>query len=310
MPRRNATPYYKHNRLAQLRGFCHAAQTGSFSLAAERLMLSQPSISLQVQALEREFEIQLFDRKGPKIALTSDGEALLKLAAPLVEGIDRLRDAFAAARGEMGSGALHVAAGESTILYLLPKFVSLFTAACPHVELNIHNVTGRIGLQMLRKGEADLAIGSMLDVPDDIAYEPLFTYKPMLITAPDHPLAGLKNVTLSDISAYPLILPPRRLTTWRLVDAAFKQQNLTYKVGMEVGGWEVIKKYVEQGLGISIVTSICLTGKEKLAAIPVTRYFRRRSYGVVLRRGGVLSPQARKFVETIAPPNKCRRLFD
>jgi DNA-binding transcriptional LysR family regulator len=70
-------------------------------------------------------------------------------------------------------------------------------------------------------------------------------------------------------------------------------------VALEAGGWEVIKRYVELGLGISIVTSICLTGKEELAAIPFHRYFPRRSYGLVLHKGKLLAPPAARFVELI-----------
>jgi DNA-binding transcriptional LysR family regulator len=91
--------YYKQNRLQQLRGFCCAAQAGSISKAAEKLFLSQPSVSLQIQALEREFKTTLFERRGPKISLTPDGKTLYELAAPLVEEIDALEDTFTAKRG-------------------------------------------------------------------------------------------------------------------------------------------------------------------------------------------------------------------
>ena len=106
-----SAPYYKQNRLQQLRGFCYAAQAGSISKAAERLFLSQPSVSLQIQALEREFKTTLFERRGPKISLTPDGKTLYELAAPLVEEIDTLGDLFAARRGGVETGRLDIAAG-------------------------------------------------------------------------------------------------------------------------------------------------------------------------------------------------------
>src|SRR5512142_3087706 len=85
--------------------------------------------------------------------------------------------------------------------------------------------------------------------------------------------------------------PPRSAWWW--------QHNLTFTVTLEAGGWEVIKKYVELGMGISIVTDICLTGKEKLARIPLKQYFPQRGYGLVLRKGRFLSPQAKRFVEIL-----------
>lgn len=291
--------YYKQNRLKQLRAFCRAAQSGSISRAAEILFLSQPTVSLQIQALEREMGITLFERRGPNIQLTPEGEILYRLAQPLVEGIDKLQETFVAHFGELESGELNIAAGESTILYILPEPVKSFAEAYPGIELKLHNVTGRDGLAMLRADKADFAVGSMLDVPDDIAYHPIFTYDPTLITALDHPLAEKQAVTLAEISPYGLILPPRHLSTWRIVDLVFRQHNVDYKVALEAGGWEVIKKYVELGLGVSIVTDVCLSEHDRVANIPLGRYFPKRSYGIVLRKGKFLSPQAMRFIETM-----------
>ena len=200
-------------------------------------------------------------------------------------------------RGGVEGGRLDIAAGESTTLYLLPQFVKDFSERYPGVELKLHNVTGRDGLAMVRADEADFAVGSMLEPREDIEYQPMFTYDPMLITSTGHPLARRKRVTLKDVAPYPLILPPSHLTTWRVVDYAFGQHDLQYQVKMEAGGWEVIKKYVALGMGISIVTSICLTGEEELAAIPLSRYFPKRTYGLVIRKGKFLSPAAQRFVD-------------
>lgn len=289
--------YYKHNRLQQLRGFCYATQTGSISRAAERMALSQPSVSLQIQALERELDVVLFERRGPKIKLTPEGHVLYELALPLVEGLEALPENFAARRGSLESGQLDIAAGESTLLYLLPKLIRQFSARHPGIHFNLHNVTGRDGMNMLRADEVDLAVGSMLDVPEDITYWPIYAYDPMLITPLDHPLAARDKVTLEEISQYGLLLPPRHLSTWRVVRMVFQQHNLEFKVTLEAGGWEVIKKYVEMGFGISIVTSICLTGEERLHAIPLNDYFPQRTYGVVVRKGKFLTPAAKRFIE-------------
>lgn len=296
-----AASYYKQNRLKQLRAFCFTAKTGSISKAADQLYLSQPSVSLQVQALERELNTMLFERRGPKIRLTPDGQALLEIALPMVEGMDSLRDTFAERCGDLNSGYLNIAAGESTILYILPKFLKQFSNKYPGVKIRLHNVTGADGMAMLRADEADFAVGSMLDMPDDVSYYPVFEFNPTLITPLDHPLADREHVTLEDIAKYDLILPPRYLSTWGLVKSVFQQYNIQYKVALEAGGWEVIKKYVEYGLGISIVTDICLEENDQLATIPVKEYFPTRSYGIVLRRGKFIPAQAKRLIELLAP---------
>ena len=289
--------YYKQNRMKQLRAFCHASRTGSISVAAEQLFLSQPSVTLQIQALERELNIDLFERRGPKIQLTPEGKLLYELSNSLVDGVDKLHETFAANLGRLESGDLNIAAGESTILYILPDFVERFNKKYPQIHLKLLNVTGRDGMAMVKADEADFAVGSMLEVPGDIIYRPIFNYNPVLITPEGHPLAEKEKVTLEDISPYGLILPPHHLSTWRVVDMAFRQQELSFNVSLEAGGWEIIKKYVELGMGVSIVTDVCLTGNEKIVRKPLDDYFPKRSYGLVLRKGKYLSPQARRFIE-------------
>ena len=295
---------YKHNLLQQLRGFCYAAQGQSISRAADRMYLSQPSVSLQIQALEREFNATLFDRAGARIALTDDGQTLYHLALPLVEGMDALKADFEDTRASVDHGRLDVAAGGSTIQYVMPDYIQAFVKAHPNIDLKLHNVTGQDGLALLRSGEVDFCVGPLLEVPEEIEFHPVVEYDPVLITAKGHPLSKRKRITLQDISKHPLILPPRHLSTWRQVDLAFKQKALHYEVRLEVGGYEVIKKYVAMGLGVSIVMAICITGDEDLEVINLKKFFPRRTYGIVMRRGQHLSPQAKRFVEIMSPEAK------
>ena len=294
---------YKGSRLKPLRAFCQVARLGSVSRAAEALYLSQPAVSLQLQALEREYGVRLLERSGRRLVLTREGELLYELARPLVEGIDGLDAAFQERMRGLDAGTLEVAAGSSTILYLLPRIVAAYRQQHPEVRLTLHNVTGAGGLELLRSDAVDLAVGSMLDVPGDLDYAPVYRFEPMLIVPPGHPLADKPQLQLQDLSPYGLILPPRRLTTYRMVDLVFQRNRVPYTVALEVGGWEVIKQYVAMGMGISIVTAICLTEADqgRLVARSLAAFFPARSYGVVMRRGKYLSPQARAFVELIRP---------
>jgi len=303
MPPSGPRFFYKGDRLKPLRAFCQVARLGSVSRAAEALFLSQPAVTLQLQALERDLGHALFERIGRRFSLSREGQVLYELARPLVEGLDSLDGEFRGRLKGLQAGELHVAAGSSTILYLLPTLVQAFREQHPEVQLVLHNVTGQDGLGLLRGDGCDLAVGSMLDVPTDLAYAPVYSFDPMLICPPGHPLAVKTDLRLEDLSPYGLILPPRRLTTYRLVDLVFQQRRVPYTVALEVGGWEVIKQYVAMGLGISIVTSICLTeaDSKRLVARSLADYFPPRSYGVVMRKGKYLSPQARAFVDLIRP---------
>jgi len=295
--------YYKGNRHKQLRAFCYAVKFGTVARAAEALFLSPSSVSLQLSALEKELGAHLLERTRPRLALTSQGQMLYDLARPLIEGMESIDQQFRSQRQGMDQGEVNIAAGASTIQYLLPPLVRDYRDRHPDVRLQLSNVTGRDGLALLRSDQVDFAVGSMLDVPHDISYEPVHWFDPMLILPLDHPLTKKTDISLDDISPYGLILPPQRLTTYRLVDLVFQQRKVPYRVAIEVGGWEVIKQYVAMGLGISIVTGICLTDDDKarLAVRNMRRYFPQRSYGVVIRKGKYLSQQARAFIDLIRP---------
>jgi DNA-binding transcriptional LysR family regulator len=295
--------YYKGNRIKQLRAFCALVKFGSLTRAAESLFLSQPAVSLQLSALESETGVSLLERVGRSLRVTREGQVLYELARPLVEGIDGIDAALRERLSGLDAGELNIAAGESTILHLLPPLVQAFRERHPAVHVHLHNVTGRDGLALLRNDQVELAFGSMLEVPPDIAYEPVYHFDPMLIAPLGHPLGQLREIRLEDISAYGLILPPKRLSTWRLVDLVFQQRRVPYKVALEVGGWEVIKQYVAMGLGISIVTGFCLKPEDesRLLVRNLRAYFPQRSYGVVVRKGRLLSAHARRFIDQVRP---------
>ena len=294
-----ANTYYKQNHLKKLRAFCQTAKLGSMTRAAESLFASQPTISLQIHALEEEMDTKLFERCGPKLTLTTEGSILYDLCLPHVQGIDRLKETFDAHCGNLTSGELNVAAGESTILYILPTPVREFTDQYPAIKLRLSNETGRNGMELLRNDKVDFAVGSMLEVPDDLIYDPIVTYNPVVITPPNHPLSRMDKVTIKDIGKYGLILPPRHLSTWHIVKMVFAQHNVSFQVTLEAGGWEVIKRYVSLGQGISIVTDVCITEQDRqnMSIIPIDQYFPKRSYGVVTRKGKFLSAPAQRFIE-------------
>src|SRR3954465_4087526 len=147
--------YYKGNRLKQLRAFCAIAKLGTLSRAADALFLSQPSVSLQLSALEKELGARLIERRRRRVALTREGQALYEIALPLVEGLDGLDQQFRALSAGFVGSALNIAAGASTIQYLLPPLVRAFRQQHAGIKLELHNVTGKDGLALLRSDQVD-----------------------------------------------------------------------------------------------------------------------------------------------------------
>ena len=301
--------FYKQNRLKLLRAFCTVSQTSSISGAAEKLFISQPTVSLQIQSLERDLGADLFERKGPKIQLTPEGEVFYKLAQPLLEQFSKLEESFKASIGKVEGGEINIAAGESTILYILPDIIKAFSEEYPSIKINLFNETGRNGLSMLRADEVDFAIGSFVSEPEDMVYQSIWSFDPVLITPLGHPLAKLKSPTIEQISEYGLILPPKHLATWRVIESVFEKHGVKLKVTLEAGGWEVIKRYVEMGMGISIITNLCLTDNDSLVQTPLLDYFPKRTYGIVVRKGKFLTPQSKQFINSI-DTDFCERHMD
>lgn len=301
--------YYKGSRLKQLRAFCMIVKLGTLSRAAEALFLSQPSISLQLRALEAELGVALIERRRRRVAPTREGQTLYELALPVVEGLESLDRRFHARCKGLAGGELRIAAGATTGQYLLPPWIAAFRNRHPDVHVQVRSGVGSEGIAQLRADQVELAIGSLIDVPQDLAYEVLHSFDPILIMAPDHPLAHKAELRLEDLSAFGLILPPQRQTTFQLVDLVFQQRKVPFHVALEVGGWEVIKRHVAQGLGISVVPGLCMQDDDgvRLLARNVRALFPRRSYGVIMRKGRFLSTEARAFLDSLRPDLFTRR---
>ena len=294
--------YHKRDRLRQLRAFCQAARLESITQAAESLGLSQPAVSLHVRELENELEAILFDRSGARIALTPAGRRLYRLAEPLVKGMDDLSTSFLARLDIAISGQVHIAAGPVGAAFVLPPYVKRFRDAYPGIRLRVKNCLLDEGVKLLLDDEVELVLGVHDVYPENtLDYSELLPYDIVMITSLDHPLAGRDTVTLEEAAAWPAIVPPPGTYSRRFGETAAKRFGVDVKAVIEVGGWGPIKRYVESGLGISVVPSICITETDQLSVIPLKKYFPSRSFGVFTRRGKYLAPIARRFLRIIAP---------
>ncbi len=293
---------FRHDRLRQLRAFCFTAEAGSISRAAERLGVTQPSVSLQIQALERDLAITLFERRGPRIRLTPDGEELYAEAHKLVEGIDGLAGRFAEGNRPLDSGRLDIGAGESSTLYLLPPTLERFMNTHPNVQVRLHHLSVGELMEALRQDQVDFAVGALLDMPDELRYRAIYSYGLSLITPPDHPLARRDVITMRDLAGQDYVIPPQGMTTWRLINLVFQQHAIRYRIRLEVGSWEAVKRYVGFGFGIAIVSNVCLNEDTPgIVVRSLPEVFPKRTYGAMSRRGRFLSPQARRFLEMMRP---------
>ena len=295
--------YHKRDRLRQLQAFCHAARLGSFMRAAESLGVTQPAVSLQVRELENELETFLFDRSSSGVELTRAGRRFFDLADPLVRGAGEL--SLAAATDWFCEGIpehLYLAASVLGAACVLPWFVVQFRDVYPNVRLTVRNGPLHEGLELLLGDEVEFMLREKDSYREDsLEYREILTYEVVLITSLDHPLAGRETVSPEEAGAWPAIVPTAELRSGQSGDNAARQFGLDIKAAVEVDGWGVIKRYVESGLGISVVPSIAVLETDRLAVISLKECFPRRSFGVFTRRGEYLTPPAREFLRLVMP---------
>jgi DNA-binding transcriptional LysR family regulator len=289
--------------IQQIKTFVAVAKTGNFSRAAESLFRTQPSVTVAVRRLEKELGAKLFERHGRRTILTAAGEALAEAAGPLLGNWEKVKEALAPLGDGKLRGRVRIGAGEPVMLYLLPKFIRDFRKANPGVKVSLYCQRAEQTLEMLRSGELDFGIRSMERAPTWAAYRPTMEFERMVVGEKGHPIGKLKKLTLDDLAGFPLLTGDGHSTTRRIVEGKLTEAGLTWEVGLEAGGWEVLKTYAKNGLGVAVIPSICLTDADKkdLAISRAGHLFGYDRYGVVTRRGGVLSEAAKRLIKKLDP---------
>ena len=294
----------KRDRLKQLRMFYYAASMESITKAAEHLGVAQPTVSTQVRELENELGAALFDRSGRGISRTPAGEILCQLVAPLVEGIDDLVLNFSEQLRDITSGDLRIGISRNIATIVLSPHLRHFRDLYPRIHLTLRRTTKSDASRLLLADEADLLLGPEDYVPtsvdrEKIDYRPLFSYDLVLATSTGHPLAGRESVTREDVVGYPAIVPHAGMYDARFGESPIQWLGLEANAAIQADGWNTITRHVEAGLGIAIIPSICISDKDQVSTIPLTRYFESRTFGLFTRIDKSLSPAAKHFVELI-----------
>ena len=291
--------------IQQLKGFIAVARHKNFTRAAEKTFRTQPAITLQVQSLEKELRVKLFDRLGPRrLSLTEEGRILFDLACPLLDDFESLKARFNEERGHVQKGALRIATHTSVMVYLLPGIIKKFKRKFPECDISIVNRGRKDIISMLNDGEVDLGITSLINAPKNIEYRPFARFSRILIAPKGHPLSKKRSIRLKDIAAYPLIIPPKGSNTRAIIDRVFEQKRLKYKIAMEVTGKAAIKTYVGMGLGISIINEFYLSGggKKGLFTKDVSNYFGKAERGILTRKNRYLPVAAKEFIKLLKIP--------
>jgi DNA-binding transcriptional LysR family regulator len=240
----------------KLRVFCAVADTKSFSKASELIHLTQPAVSLQVQAMEELYETRLFDRSGNTINLTPAGEILYRRAKEILALYAEAQKNISEITGAI-KGSLSIGASTTIGNYLLPMIISAFKKKVPRVNISLLVSNTKIITEKLNAGEIDIALVEGDVSKQRFAVDTLISDELVLIMSPAHPWAERRNIPATDLIKEPFILREegsgtRQIILRHLEDHGIKLDNL--KITLVLGSTEAIKSAVEEGIGVSIVS--------------------------------------------------------
>lgn len=277
--------------------------------AANALYTSQSGVSKQIKDLEDELGVDIFVRRGKRLTgLTEPGKAVLQLIERMLLDSDNLRR-VARQFAEQDSGHLVLATTHTQARYALPQVIKQFTEVYPKVHLALRQGSPRQIAQMIIDGEADIGITTeALDRYPDIVTFPCYSWHHVAVVPKDHPLVGRKNLTLEHLVEYPIITYDDDFTGRSHVDKAFAGAGLMPDIVLTALDTDVIKTYVEIGLGVGIVAAMAIDARrdDGLAVLDTTDLFEPNTTRIGLRRGTFLRSYAYRLIEMLAPQLKER----
>ena len=290
----------------QLKAVREATRSGyNLTEVANVLYTSQPGVSRQIRELEEELGVDIFVRAGKRLTgLTPPGEAILPIVDRLLLEADNLRRAgadFHASR----SGQLSIAATHSQARYALPMVVRDFRAQFPDVALHLHQGSPRQVAEMLLSGAADIGVATeALTGYASLATLPGYRWTHSVVVPPEHPLLQAGGaVSLQALAQYPIITYEQGYTGRAHIDEAFAAAGISTNVVLTAMDADVIKTYVELGMGIGIVASIAFDENRdrQLRALDAGHLFKVNTTRIALRKGVWLRAYALQFIESFVP---------
>ncbi len=295
--------YYKHNRLQQLKGFYYTVQSQSISKAALKIGLSQSAITLQIQSLERDLNVKLFDRDKKRIKITEEGKLLYMCSAPYIQGIEDLFKTFINHAEAKKSNTINLAANHVSISYILPKYIEKFKSMHGNAKFKIRNLEKSDAIKRLLNDEIDMFIYPIAkgELPVELDFITIATYQPILLVRKDHPLATKKDIVLSDVSKYELLRIDPKFITLPAFEEITRASNLKSSVEFEMSDWEILKRFVSNNIGVAIISNIVLEGEKNsdLVGKILTNYFPEMVYGVLFKKGKIFTGLAKSFIKSL-----------
>lgn len=286
----------------QLEMFVAMVEEGSSHRAAERVLRTQPAVSMALRKLEQEIGALLFDRSNRNaLTLTDTGQILFDYAKRLLN----LRDEAMAALEQLHnlqSGRIRIGANESTCLYLLPRLILEFRERYPKIKIEVFRHLSAKLPNELRQRNLDFAILSFLPDDNDLEATPILRDELVLIASPQHEIATRERVHIRDLGAESFIAHNVRSPSREKVIETFRRFQTPLNITIEIGTIETIKRFVAMNLGLAFAPLMCVeeeVERGELVVVPVEGFRHERTLWVVRRSTDAHSHAAQAFMKVI-----------
>jgi len=291
--------------LQQLRFFNEVVRQGlNISAAASTLYTSQPGVSKQIKLLEEELGIEIFVRNGKRIvAITEPGKAVLEIAQRMLHDAGNLKQVAEEFHAQ-DTGDLTIATTHTQARYALPPTVKQFIKRYPGVKLGLHQGNPTQIAEQVLSGDADIGIATeSLSLYDELITLPCYEWNHCVITPPKHPLLAEKKLTLAKIAQYPIITYDFAFSGRGKINAAFEAANIHPNIALTAIDADVIKTYVELGLGIGILAKMAFIPErdKHLRMMDAEHLFQPSTTRIAIRKNEYLRGYTYDFIELFAP---------
>ncbi len=294
--------FYKKNRLQQIKGFYYAARHLSISEAAREMNLTQSTVTLQIQSLERDLGLKLFRRDTKSLSLTADGEDFYRTACPLMHEFESVLENFLTHKkqDDQNQKKVTIAVHHIAIIYLMPRIIFHFKKSHPNTEITIRNISPKEAIERLKNDQIDLALYPNIPHAAEIKQIETISYDPVLIMNKKHPLAGVPITSLKDLKNFDLIHIDGNLITLPLFEEAIAAHNIKGSIKFENGDWQMLKNFVRENNFVAVVSTICLSKRDSdLVVKNLANLFPKMSYGVLIKSGKILRPTTQHLLDAI-----------
>ena len=286
--------------LRHIEAFLAVARLGHFTRAAAALHVSQPALTVQIKQLEQALGIRLFDRNNRRVSLTQAGRDLVapleRISLDVASIVRHARDLSAHRHG-----VITVAALPSVAATVLPRAIRALSDGHQGIVVRVRDAVASRVLDLVKSGDVDLGIGSLIRPDPEIAHERLFTDRLCAFAPEDHPLARRRQIPLRDLRDCPLILTGLDTSVRQIIERTLAAERLPVQVAQEATYMTTAIGMVQAGLGIAILPESALMPEPGswLRVIAIKDPVLTRDIGILTRTGRSLSPAAQRLVEVL-----------